>query len=138
MRKVSLPKGFRHLYSKKEIREIECKLKCKFDYISFGHITQAGKFEKDIFFQSSIHPVSISARKSDNNWLFTIHQTGIRNELIPAENEAEIKKGIIQLVLGYIPKIQNSIDTDFLRQPQLWIYARIHEGRVSIDYREIK
>ncbi|MCT4643642.1 MAG: hypothetical protein N4A74_01550 [Carboxylicivirga sp.] len=138
MPKVSLPKGFRFLYSKKEIREIESRLNLKFDSIIFGHITHANKFEPNSFFQSSIHPVSISAKKSNEVWLFTIHQTGIRNELIPEENETEIKKGIKKKIMEYIPKIQNSIDTDFLKQPQLWIYSRIKKGKVCIDYREIK
>ncbi|NOU59624.1 hypothetical protein [Marinifilum caeruleilacunae] len=138
MIKKALPKVFRHLFSKKEIRSIENESNIKFIDISFGHITNSEKFNEDVFFQSSLHPVSINAVQGENNWNFKIHQSGFRNELIPEKFDAESKLQVRHAITNYILKIEQSIETDFLKQPQLWIYLRIRNGEVDVSTREIK
>ena len=137
VRRKSLPTGFRYLFSRKEIKSIETELNLKFESIAFGNIIHSEKFIKDNYSQRFLHPISISAR-FNYNWNFSIHQTGLRNELIPNELESEIVNQVKEMTKKYLVKILNSKETDLLKNPQLWVYVKIHENKVKISSKEIR
>jgi hypothetical protein len=133
-----LPKGFRFLLTVNEIKEMEAQGGFKFNTISTGHITEAGRFKADSYIQSSFRGVSISAHQSDSQWLFKIYQSGFRTELLPAYLESEIKSFVQQRVVQYISKVQQSKETDGLRSPQLWGLVMIIEGKAKVEWQEHK
>lgn len=138
IKKKALPKGFRHLLSQREIKRIEAQLGLPFAYISFGNITHAGSFEKDEHQQSAIHPVSISGHKSETEWRFSVHQSGFRDELLPAPLEKETKEKVCITIVEYMQKVISSKETDFISNPQLWIYTWIIDNKLEVRTKEIE
>lgn len=133
-----LPKGFRFLLTVKEIKEMETKGGFKFHTISTGHITEAGRFSKDTYIQSSFRGVSISGYQRDSQWFFTIYQSGFRSELLLASLESNVKSEVQQKVIEYISKVQHSKETDGFRSPQLWGLVMIIDGKAKLEWQEHK
>jgi|GEM_PF-6326073 len=136
--KKKLPRGFRHLFSIKEIRDIQEQIGIRFDQISFGHSLNSATYQPNQVIQSAFHPVSVSGYLNEENWLLQIHQSGFRDELLPAEFRVETKFKIVALLSAYLLRVVNSKETDFLRRPQLMVDVRIRNNQVEIDVRESK
>ena len=138
LNRKTLPKGFRHLFSQREIRGLETQAGVSFTHISFGHITHAGSFQREEHLQSAIHAVSISGNQSAPGWDFSIYQSGFRAELLPTALEGETKEKVRRLISAYIHNVVASKETDFISRPQLWVYVRIIDNRAEIQTRILK
>lgn len=138
MTNKSLPKGFKYLLSKKEIKQLAVELNIEFDEIHFGNIVHNERLKPDERKQFFLHPISISAKRNEDSWVFAISLFGIRNELIPDQHEYELITGAKNAIKQYVPKILTSTEADFLKRPQLWIYTSIQNEKVFVSTKEIK
>lgn len=132
-----LPTGFRHLFSRKEIRDLQAQAGVRFYKAEFGHVVHRETYHQEQPIHSDIRPVSIAGWKDDEDWLFTIHQGGFRAELLPKMFEANVKADIKEVIVNYVQKIATSTDTDLIKRPQLWISVLIANNRVMIKAREL-
>lgn len=74
MIKKSLPKGFRYFFTKKEVKELENVTNIKFDDIHFGNIANAEKLNEVDKNSFNVHPISISASLTENNFIYAAPQ----------------------------------------------------------------
>jgi hypothetical protein len=135
--KKNLPKGFRHLLAKKEIKQLEAEIGIRFFNILFGHHLQTATFNQYELLQSNIHPISISGWKNEAGWQISIAQSGFREELLPKEYEEEIKQKVQSIIKKYVHRLFESRETDFITKPQLWVYVLISNGQAEVKTREI-
>ena len=133
-----LPSGFRHLFSLREIKEIQEQAGVRFDQISFGHLLNAATYQPDQTIQSAFHPISVSGYQKEGCWILRVHQSGFREELLPDEQETNTKLKIMGVLSSYLLKVTNSRETDLLRKPQLMVDVRISNNKVEIHTRESK
>ncbi len=133
-----LPSGFRHLFSPKEIKDIQEQTGIRFDQVSFGHLLNAATYQLEQAIQSSFHPISVSGHQKEGSWILQIHQSGFRKELLPDEQETNTKLKIVCVLSPYLLKVINSTETDLLRKPQLMVEVRISNNQVEIHTRESK
>jgi hypothetical protein len=129
-----LPKGFRYLFSLKEIKKIEADAKLKFHRISNGNISNSEYFESNSHLQSSFSGPSVDSYKKEGTWLFGIHQNGFRIELLPQEFEGIIKEEIKNWILIFMRETLASIDTDFLEHPVLRASIRVIDNKTSVSW----
>lgn len=133
-----LPKGFRFLFTIKEIKEIENLAGINFSKVINGNITDSRKFGEDGPFQSSLRGFLIYGKKIESIWKFTFHQGGFREELLPEKHEREIKVLSSEKIKEYLNKVSNSKETDLYKNPQLRGYIYITEDKVKVSWHEIK
>lgn len=138
MSNKSLPRGFKYLFSKKEIKKLAVELKIEFTEIHFGNIVHNEQLKPTERKQCFLHPISIASRSTEGNWVFAISLFGIRIELIPEKYELEMISGAKNAIKQYIPKILMSTETDFIEKPQLWIYTSVQNEKVFVTTKEIK
>jgi hypothetical protein len=129
-----LPKGFRYLFTLKEIKRIETDIGLKFHRISNGNISNSEYFEPDAYLQSSFSGPSIDSYKKENAWLFGIHQNGFRMELLPQKFEEAIKEEIKSRVSRFMHDTSASIDTDFLLHPVLRASIHVIDNKASVNW----
>lgn len=72
MKTNGLPSGFRYLFTRKEIKEIEKDMGIPFFDIGFGHVVNTQKFG-DGLVQQTVHAVSLRGKKEPIGWLFEIY-----------------------------------------------------------------
>ena len=132
----NLPVGFRHLFSPKEIKQLECQTGLHFGRIHFSHTFNTTRYQPEQLIQSAFHPVTVSGFQKEGIWRFSISQIGFRRELLTNEQEAIIKYQIVDTLSSYLLKIATSIETDFLRRPQLMIDVTISNNEAKIYTRE--
>jgi hypothetical protein len=133
-----IPKGFRFLFTVKEIKAIERFTGIAFSKVENGNLTNSQKFDSGGFFQSSFRGFKIQGNKTETIWQFNFHQTGFREELLPQEHEKEIKLLLIEKINEYLNQIYHSKETDLYNKPQLDAYIRIHENKASVSWNEVK
>lgn len=134
----NLPKGFRFLFTVKEIKEIESFAEIAFSKVTNGNLTNSKKFNIDEFLQSSLQGFSIHGKMTESIWKFSFHQSGFREELLPEIHEKEVKKLSAEKIKEYLTKIYNSKETDLYKNPQLRAYIHIINDKVSISWYETK
>ena len=133
-----LPKGFRFLFTLKEIKEIENSAGVKFQNVTNGNLTNSNKFDNDAYIQSSFRAFSIYGIKSESHWEFSLHQGGFREELLPNIHEEEIKKLSSKKIKDYLNQVNYSKETDCYKKPQLWSFIMITENKAKVTWKEIK
>lgn len=136
--KKRLPKGFRYLFSIKNIKEIEETSELSFTKVSNGNVNSSKNFNDDNYIKSSFRAISIHSEKKEDIWNFSIHQNGFRNELLPESFEEKIKSEIKIKAINYLKKLYNSVETDFYKNPQLWGQVMIIENNYKIKWTEFK
>ncbi|WP_420147707.1 hypothetical protein [Spirosoma sp.] len=137
MKTQKIPSGFRYLFTRKQLKELEKSIESTFLEIVPGrHLdTQILNSEQD---QLTIHPVSLSGRIQNESWKFTIYQSGFRTNLLPESLETEVKNRVAIEISQYLNKANRFIDTDFVQHPQLWIYCTVSRDTVEIKTKEIR
>jgi hypothetical protein len=110
----------------------------RFDFISIETVAQSGHFDKQQYIQSSLRALSIDARQHNDEWKFRIYQGGFRSELIPEQFNAGIKKDVIEMVMAYVFKVQNSIPTDGFISPHAWVHVMLTRDKPKISFIEHK
>jgi hypothetical protein len=133
-----LPKDFRYLLTTREIKEIELEGGFKFIRISTGNIGSADHFQKESYIQSSFRLFSLQCIRGDESWEAGIFQSGFRRELLPTDLEHEVKSKIKEEILEYLNKLNNSLETDNLRRPQLWCILMVINDRPKFTWTEHK
>jgi len=131
-----VPKDFRYLLTIKEIKDIELECGFKFVTISTGNIGSADHFEKESHIQSSFRLLSIHCNKGEDKWEANIHQSGFRKELLPTSLEQEVKLTIREKIFKYVTKLNNSLETDHIRRPQLWCNLMVINDRPKFNWSE--
>lgn len=135
--RFKLPQGFRHLFSRKEVRSLKEQTNVSFDTISFGKITNRETYNEDQHIYSDLHPISISARQNESGWIFNIYQNAFRVELLPKQFETDVKTKVVDMMVSYIKKIDTSKETDLLRGPELRVNIQIIQNKVEIKAKEV-
>ena len=133
-----LPKGFRFLFTVKEIKEIEKFAGIEFRKVINGSLTHSGNFDSGDFFQSSFRGFTIKGKKIESIWKFSFHQTGFRDELLPEVHEKQIKNLSAEKVKEYLNKIYNSKETDLYKNPELRAHIFVIKDKVDCSWNEIK
>jgi hypothetical protein len=133
-----LPKGFRFLFTLKEIKEIESFAGIGFRKVSNGNLTHSEKFDSGGVFQSSFTGFSIQGIIVESIWKFSFHQTGFRDELLPEVHEKQIKKLSSEMVKEYLNKIYNSQETDLYKNPELRAHIYIYKDKADVSFYETK
>jgi hypothetical protein len=70
--KKRLPKGFRYLFTSKEVKEIEEKSELNFNWVSNGNVGNSEKFNTENTIQSNFRAFSIHSKKNEGNWILFI------------------------------------------------------------------
>ena len=133
-----LPKGFRFLFTLKEIKEVEIFAGIEFKKVTNGNLINSKKFDNEAFFQSSFQGFSIHGKRTESHWEFSFHQGGFREELLPNINEEEIKILLLEKIKKYLNQVYYSKETDCYKNPQLWSLIFIKENKPEVTWREIK
>lgn len=131
-----LPTGFRHLFSPKEIKQLQEQIGLRFNQVSFGHLLNATAYQPEQAVQSFFQPISVNGYKKEEGWILLIHQSGFREELLPNEQEVDTKTKIVSVLTAFLLKVINSKETDLLRSPQLMVDVRIRNNQAEIHTRE--
>ena len=136
--KNRLPKGFRYIFSSKEVKEIEEKSELEISRVSNGNLGKSEKFNKENQIQSNFRAFSIHSKKNEENWDFHLYQSGFRNESLPESFEKETKLLIKNRIIEFLKKISNAMETEFYKNPQLWGEVIISCNKVEIEWTEFK
>lgn len=137
MKQDRLPSGFRHLFTRKEIKELEEDIGISFLDISFGHVTNTQKLG-DGLVQRTVHAVSLGGKKEATGWRFRIYQSGFRDDLLPASVEVDVKNRAATEIRQYMDKATRFIETDFIQRSQLWVYYSVREDVIAVTSKELK
>ncbi len=133
-----LPKGFRFLFSVKEIKELEILAGINFKKVTNGIITNSEKFDDEAYLQSHLTGFSIQGKIIESIWTFSFHQDGFRVELLPEIHEEKIKKLSAEKIKKYLNQVYNSNETDLYKNPQLRAYIYITKDNAKISWNENK
>ena len=136
--KKRLPKGFRYLFTSKEVKEIEEKSELNFNWVSNGNVGNSEKFNTENTIQSNFRAFSIHSKKNEGKWEFHLYQSGFRNELLPESLEGKTKLIIKNRIVEFLKKIYNSMETEFYKNPQLWGNVMIIENEIKMEWTEFK
>ncbi len=131
--KNRLPKGFRYLYSLKEVKEMEENSDLNFIQVSNGNLMNSSRFNKEKHIQSNFRTFSIHSEKNEEKWEFHFYQNGFRNESLPESFEKEIKLVTKNRIIEFLKKISNSLETEFYKNPQLWGKIIIIDNKVKFE-----
>jgi hypothetical protein len=130
----NLPKGFRFLFTLKEIKEIENFAGIEFHKVINGNLTNSEKLENDPFFRV----FSIQGKMVGEIWKFSLHQNGFREELLPKIYEEKIYTLSNDKIKEYLNRVYNSKETDLYKNPQLRAYINIRKGKAEVTWSETK
>ena len=133
-----LPKGFRFIFTLKEIKEVEIFSGIEFKKVTNGNLINSKKFNNEAFIKSSFQAFSIHGKKTESDWEFSFYQSGFREELLPKIHEEEIKIILLEKIKKYLNQVYYSKETDCYKYPQLWSLIFIKENKAEVSWREIK